>query len=77
MADDHNDGLLAQALLDAGMSRDATALCPNGLGVSPVDWQELPRHVLTLRAPSADWLLPELTLLPCLNIPDQQIEHSQ
>ena len=25
MADDHNDGLLAQALLDAGMSSDATA----------------------------------------------------
>ena len=48
MADDHNDGLLAQALLDAGMSRDATAHCLHGLGSSPVDWQELLRHLLTL-----------------------------
>lgn len=77
MADDHNDGLLAQALLDAGMSRDATAQCPNGLSSSHVDGQLLLRHLLTLYAPFADLLLPGSTLSPCLNKPNQQTGHGQ
>ena len=70
MADDHNDGLLAQALLDAGMSRNSTALCPN-----------FAFHPSIGKSCSAASSCFKRRLLigcfPCLNNPDQHMEHSQ
>lgn len=72
MADDHNDGLLAQALLDAGMFLGTTALCLNGLGNTAMAWPGLLRHTRqALGAVLSKTVAFNDPVLPCLKQPDQ------